>query len=115
MKNILAVILAGFVVMFIMISTPEGTEPLKPDGNYTYPEYCIGHESDFVVDKSANSYINHGNVSDAITYVGTQAVGERVHLRVVALCYCALAVRARGCHCDTSECYNSCENLFHLS
>ena len=71
MKNILAAILAGFGVMFIMITTPKGTEPLSPDGDYTYPEYCIGHESDFVVDKSANSYINHGNVSDAITYVGT--------------------------------------------
>lgn len=71
MKNILAAILAGFGVMFIMITTPKGTEPLSADGDYTYPEYCIGHESDFVVDKSANSYINHGNVSDAITYVGT--------------------------------------------
>ena len=72
MKNILAAILAGFGVMFIMITTPKGTEPLKPDGNYTYPEYCIGHESEFVVDKGANSYINHGNVSDAITYVGNK-------------------------------------------
>ena len=70
MKNILAAILAGFVTMFIMITTPKGTEPLSPDGDYTYPEYCIGHESEFVVDKGANSYINHGNVSDAITYVG---------------------------------------------
>ena len=70
LKIILAAILAGFVVMFIMISTPKGTEPLNPDGNYTYPEFCIGHENEFVVDKGASSYINHGNVSDAITYVG---------------------------------------------
>lgn len=70
MKNILAAILAGFGVMFIMITTPKGTEPLSADGDYTYPDYCIGHESDFVVDKGANSYINHGFVGDAITYVG---------------------------------------------
>ena len=70
MKNLIAAILAGIVTMFLMITTPKGTEPLSPDGDYTYPEYCIGHESEFVVDKGANSYINHGNVSDAITYVG---------------------------------------------
>ena len=70
MKNIIAAILAGLVLMFIMATTPKGTEPLSPDGDYTYPEYCIGHESEFVVNKSANSYINHGFVGDAITYVG---------------------------------------------
>jgi len=70
MKNIIAAILAGLVLMFIMVTTPKGTEPLSPDGDYTYPDYCIGHESDFVVDKSANSYINHGFVGAAITYVG---------------------------------------------
>lgn len=101
MKNILAAILAGFGVMFIMITTPKGTEPLSPEGDYTYPEYCIGHESDFVVDKSANSYINHGNVSDAITYVGTKGYNSFGDFELTASRYDS----------DTNSFYNESINL----
>ena len=96
MKNILAAILAGFVTMFIMITTPKGTEVLSPDGDYTYPEYCIGHESEFVVDKGANSYINHGNVSDAITYVGEKGNFSYGDIELTASSYDA----------DTNSFYN---------
>lgn len=101
MKNILAAILAGFVLMFIMITTPKGTEPLSPDGDYTYPEYCIGHESEFVVDKSANSYINHGNVSDAITYVGKNGYMSYGDIELTASSYDA----------DTGSFYNESIDL----
>ncbi|MBE6894281.1 MAG: hypothetical protein E7483_01555 [Ruminococcaceae bacterium] len=84
MKNLIAAILAGLVLMFIMVTTPKGTEPLSPDGNYTYPEYCIGHESEFVVNKAANSYINHGFVGDAITYVGSKGFNSYGNFELTA-------------------------------
>ena len=87
MKNLIAAVLAGFVLMFIMITTPKGTEPLSPDGDYTYPDYCIGHESEFVVNKAANSYINHGFVGDAITYVGDKGFNSYVDFELTASKY----------------------------
>ena len=100
-KTLVAAIAAGFAVMFIMINIPAGTEPLSPDGDYTYPEYCIGHESEFVVDKGANSYINHGNVSDAITYVGENGFMSYGDIELTASKYDA----------DTNSFYNESINF----
>ncbi|MBR5306203.1 MAG: hypothetical protein IKU47_04690 [Oscillospiraceae bacterium] len=100
-KTLVAAIAAGFAVMFIMINIPAGTEPLSPDGDYTYPAYCIGHESEFVVDKGADSYINHKNVADAITYVGKNGYMSRGDIELTASKYDA----------DTNSFYNESINF----
>ena len=100
-KSMVIVIIAAFAVMFIMINIPAGTEPLSPDGDYTYPPYCLGHENEFVVDKGAESYINHGNVADAITYVGENGYMSHGDIELTASRYDS----------DTNSFYNESINF----
>ena len=70
-KNLLIVTLAAFAVMAILPFVNDGTDmvPLDPNGHYSYPDFCIGHEEDFLVNANNTDY-QKGLYVDDIEYIG---------------------------------------------
>lgn len=70
-KKIFTTVLSSVVIMFIFTScnAEKNMISLTPDGEYSYPDFCIGHEEDFLVNANSQEYIKNGYVSD-IEYIG---------------------------------------------
>ena len=57
-KNVVITAAVVFVVMATLtfLYNDNSMVPLDPDGNYSYPDYCVGHEEEFITDSSSREY-----------------------------------------------------------
>ena len=72
-KSMVIVIIAAFAVISVMVFGNDGADwvPLDPDGGYSYPDYCIGHEEDFVVNANSLKF-QQGLYVEDIKYIGNK-------------------------------------------
>ena len=70
-KNMLITLAVTFAVTGALALLYDGNSmvPLDPDGDYSYPDYCIGHEEEFITDSSSREY-QKGLYLYNIRYIG---------------------------------------------
>ena len=70
-KNLLVITLADFAVMAVMAFANDGADmvPLDADGHYSYPDFCVGHEEEFLVNANTWEYQKGLYVND-LEYIG---------------------------------------------